>query len=389
MGDIWVSALNRDKYLLAEMVRPFVAVLTVLVLLFAGYSLAEILSNAVSGLLPIGAVAVLTGLKALISLEVLIPISLFIAVVVGFGRMQADSEITAMLSLGIGPRQFLRPVMGLACGLALCVAGLSLFARPWAYGLAHEISWRAAGTLNVNAMEAGTFYASQDGSQVIFLGRRAGPGTPAHKVFVARRQGEQTEIISAARANPVTKGPDGQRSVELLDVHMYRFDKNHPLQDQSLQAMRLTVDPDSPMTNAPSYSAVSASTAHLIKSDQPYNVAERQWRFSTGISTLLLAILGAVISRSQPRQSRYARFGPAILAYSLYYLACTAARTWVAHGNVGTFPGLWWAPALLVLTILCIWYGPGWHGRLRAFAKAPPSQPARSANPPTRFDPDA
>lgn len=371
------------------MVRPFVAVLTVLVLLFAGYSLAEILSNAVSGLLPVGVVAELTGLKALISLEVLIPISLFIAVVVGFGRMQADSEITAMISLGIGPRQFLKPVMGLAFGLAICVAGLSLFARPWAYEKAHEISWRAAGTLNVNAMEAGTFYASHDGSQVIFLGQRAGLGTPAHRVFVARRDGDQIEIISAARANPAAKGPNGQRSVELMNVHMYRFDKNHPLRDQSLQVMQLTVDPDNPVTDAPSYSAVAASTAHLMKSDEPYNVSERQWRFSTGISTLLLAILGAVISRSQPRQGRYVRFGPAILAYSLYYLACTAARTWVAHGNVGTFPGLWWAPALLALTIMCIWYGPRWIGRLRALKKMPPPQPARSINVPSGPNLDA
>lgn len=378
-GDLWFNALNRDTYLLSEIIRPFIAVLTILVLLFAGYSLTGILSNAVSGLLPIGAVATLTFLKVLIALEVLIPISLFIAVVAGFGRMQADSEITAMLSLGIGPRQFLTPVVGLAFGLALCVSCLSLFARPWAYRTSHNISSRAASTLNVNAMEAGTFYASQDGNQVIFLGQRSGPHAPAHNIFVARRQGTQTLIISAASAIPAVRGQDGQRDIELQGVHLYKFDKNHPTQNQAVQAMQLTVDPDSAITGASGYSATAASTLHLLGSNRPEDVAERQWRLSTGISTMLLAILGAILSRSRPRQGRYARFGPAILAYSIYYLLCTTARTWVEHGNVGPFPGLWWVPALLALTILCIWYGPNWARFLHMSAKTTKAAPASRA----------
>lgn len=348
-------------------------------MLFAGYSLAGILSNAVSGLLPIGAVAALTSLKVLIALEVLIPISLFIAVVVGFGRLQADSEITAMLSLGIGPRQFLTPVLGLAFCVAFCVSCLSLFARPWAYETAHEISSRAAASLNVNAMEAGTFYASQDGNQVIFLGERAGPNAPAHDIFVARRLGDQTLVISAASATPSATKPNGQRSVKLHDARLYRFDRNHPTKNQSLQAMQLMLNPSSSISGALRYSAVAASTAHLLTSSWPPDVAERQWRFSTGISTLLLAILGAILSRSRPRQSRYTRFGPAILAYSLYYLLCTTARTWVEHGIVGTFPGLWWAPVLLAVFILCVWYGPNWARRLHIRRR--PVSPASSLNP--------
>lgn len=336
------------------------AILVILVLLFAGYSLANILSNAVSSLLPMRDVLALTGLKVLISLEVLIPISLFIAVVVGFGRLQADSEITAMLSLGMGPRQFLAPVISLAFSLALCVSCLSLFARPWAYKTVHEISLRAAATLNVNAVEAGTFYASEDGNQIIFVGRRAGPNAPAHHIFVVRQQGDQTTVISAAKATPSSSYAGNQHSVNLHDVSIYRFNQKSPSQNQTLQAMQLTLNLTSAAIEPPHYSAVAASTFHLLKSDQPADVAERQWRFSTGISTMLLAILGAILSRSRPRQSRYTRFGPAVLAYSIYYLLCTTARTWVEHGNVGTFPGLWWAPTLLAVAIFVIWYGPSW-----------------------------
>ncbi|HTQ70583.1 MAG TPA: LPS export ABC transporter permease LptF [Acidocella sp.] len=363
--------MKTDRYLTREIARPFAAILGILVLLFAGYSLAGILSDAVNGLLPMGAIAALTSLKTLISLDVLIPISLFIAVLAGFGRLQADSEITAMLALGIGPRQLLRPVLGLALGMAICVACLSLFVRPWAYATSHDIARRAAVMLNVNAMEAGTFYASPDGARVIFLGNRAGPHAQARNVFVAQRDGNHIEVIFAGSATPATAGADGRRSVHLSDAHVYEFDRDAPGSDQSLEAAGLNVDPDGTIPGAAGYSPVAAGTARLLASRNPADIAERQWRFSTGLSTLLLAVLGAILSRGRPRQSRFAKFGPAILAYSAYYLLCTTARTWVEHGDVGRFPGLWWAPAALAIAMALIWYVPA----LRRFFRPPPKGP--------------
>ena len=360
--------MKTDSYLIREITWPFAAILGVLVLLFAGYSLTQILSDAVNGLLPMGTIAALAGLKLVISLDVLIPISLFIAVVAGFGRLQADGEITAMLALGMGPRQLLRPVLAVALGLAVCVSCLSVFARPWAYTASHSITRHAAAMLNVNAMEPGTFYASQNGAQVVFLGGRAGPHAAARNVFIAKRDGPYVEVVYAQGASPAVSGPGGQRSVHLSGAHVYQFDHGHPAQDQSLAAAGLNLDPDGSVVGNAGYSPVAASTAHLLASMKPADIAERQWRFSTGLSTLLLALLGAVMSRGRPRQSRYARFGPAILAYSAYYLLCTTARTWVQHGTVAQLPGLWWVPAALALAMLFIWYAPALR---RALQNAP------------------
>lgn len=385
----WFNILNRNKYLLSEIIRPFALVLVILVLLFAGYSLTEILSDAVNGLLPVGSVAALTALKVLISLEVLIPIALFIGVISGFGRLQADSEVTAMLSLGIGPRQFLTPVIGLALGLALVVSCLSLFVRPWAYSTVHNISRQAAAALNVNAMEAGTFYTNHNGDQVIFLEHRAGPAAPAHNIFVARQNGNETEVIFAGSAPPAFTNNAGKRSVQLSDVRVYQFNKADFTQNKSLHASVFTLGLNNPIVGSPTYSAVAASTWHLLHAQTPANIAERQWRFSTGLSTLLLAILGAILSRSRPRQNRYARFGPAILAYSVYYLLFTSARTWVQHDAIGAFPGLWWVPLLLAIAIIVIWFAPRWLHHVRNLLHKPDSPANSPATWPTASNQDA
>ena len=212
-------------------------------------------------------------------------------------------------------------------------------------------------------------------AQVVFLGSRAGPHAAARNVFIAKREGGQVEVIFADLASPAVAGPNGQRSVHLSGAHVYEFDNGHPMQNQSLVAAGLNLDPDGSLPGAASYSPVAASTAHLLAASDAADIAERQWRFSTGLSTLLLALLGAALSRGRPRQSRYAKFGPAILAYSAYYLLCTTARTWVQHGQVGAFPGLWWAPAALALAMALLWYAPSLRRAWRATPRPHPASP--------------
>ncbi len=370
-----------DRYLLRGTFRPFAATLSVLVALFAGYSLAGILADAVSGLLPVGVIAALAGLKVLIALDVLIPVALFIAVVTAFGRLQADCEMTALQALGISPLRLARPILVLALGLAFCVACLSLFIRPLAYAESHTITERASAMLNVNAMRAGTFYASNNDGQVIFLGDRPGRST-AQGVFVTHESNGGFEVIYAQHAEPAVMQAGGQRVVHLSEAHIYKFDLRQPENDQVVEAAGMNVDPDGAPPASPGYSPVAASSRQLAGSQSPVDIAELQWRISTGISTLLLAFLGVTLGRGGPRQNRYGNFGTAILAYSAYYLICTTARSWVQHGQVGEVPGLFWAPAGLAIILAVSWHLPTLRAAIRRLGFALPVTPRpRAADP--------
>src|SRR6201996_2742754 len=122
-----------NRYLLRAIVGPLALVLLVLAVLFTSYGAAGFLSDAVNGLLPMNMIAQVIGLRTLIALEVLIPISLYLAVVLALGRMYVDSEITALFALGVTPARVMGVVLGLSLCTAVAVAGLSLVARPWAY----------------------------------------------------------------------------------------------------------------------------------------------------------------------------------------------------------------------------------------------------------------
>ena len=247
----------------------------------------------------------------------------------------------------------------LAGSLAIVVAVLSLSVRPWAYQASHELTKRAETLLDVDYMEAGTFYVGDHGNRVIFVEHRDGPKAPATNIFVRATHEDHPRIIYAERAHQAPKtAVDDSPDVYLNETHVYDFlPEGHP-DDSVMTVQEIAVPTGNRSVKLPEYSATAASTAALIASRAPEDAAELQWRFSTPIATLLLGLLGVPLSRTKPRQSKYAKMGTAILIYSAYYLLCTSARTWVQHGTVARFPGIWWVPALLFLVLAGFTYWP-------------------------------
>jgi lipopolysaccharide export system permease protein len=93
------------------------------------------------------------------------------------------------------------------------------------------------------------------------------------------------------------------------------------------------------------------------------DVAELQWRLTTPLGTVFLALLGIPLSRAVPRQGRYARFAAAVVAYAAYYNVKALAKTWVERGVVGPVPGLWWVDVLLAVVVVLLLWRPWPQGR--------------------------
>jgi lipopolysaccharide export system permease protein len=355
-----------DRYLMREILKPLAAALGVLAVLFTSYGAASFLSDAVNSLLPTDMLSRLVGLRTLIGFEVLIPISLYLAVVLAFGRMHGDSEFTAMSALGIGPARVMGTVVVVSSCTALAVAALSLLVRPWAYRTSHELSNRAAASLNTNDMDAGTFYVGEQGNRTIFIERRARRRAVAHNVFVQLKRPDGTRIIYAGTVEQMPQArPDGGSQLHMMDAHVYDMPQASDGGGLVMSVKDLVVQLASTQVEPPGYSSLAAGTAALAASNSPPDIAEFQWRLSTSASTLLLGMLGVPLARSRPREHKYAKMGMAILIYAGYYLLYESARTWVQNGVIPAFPGLWWAPAALGVVLVVALLAPrlAWRRR--------------------------
>jgi lipopolysaccharide export system permease protein len=107
------------------------------------------------------------------------------------------------------------------------------------------------------------------------------------------------------------------------------------------------------------YRVKSAPTASIARSEDSEEIAEFQWRLSTPLATLLLAMLGVPLSRSSPRRGKYAKVTTAVVIFAVYYNLSALAKKWVEKGILDTLPGIWWIQFLLAgLLVVLLWQPP-------------------------------
>lgn len=341
------------RYLNREILSPLVTICTILVVIFAGYSATRYLPDAANGLMTGKTVLSLVLLKILIALEVLIPITLFLSVITVLGRLHVESEVIAMQASGICERTLMIAVFRLSFVVALLVAGLSLYARPWAYEKSYWLKADAEANFDFSRLKPGRFQEIGEKKYVVFLENIHESQERAEGIFIEQRNESFREIIRAREAwqeiDPVT----GQKSIVLHDG--YHYELVATIGETSLfrfQNFRLILAPKE--IESIGYRRKAASTASLATSPLAEDRAEFQWRISTGFSTVLLGLLGIPLSRTAPRQGKSANIFMGVIIFAIYYNMTAVAKSWMEQGVVGSLPGIWWPHVLLAVLLIAL-----------------------------------
>ncbi len=343
-----------DRYLIGEIGKPLLVVCTVTAAIFASYSSAQFLADAAAGTLMAEAVAKLIALKVVVAMEVLLPVALYLTVVLGLGRLHADQEMTVLSACGVSPWRVHGAVLRLAVPVALLVALLSLYGRPWAYQQSYQLKARAEEDFNVAQMQPGRFYDNPRGNRVLMaegvdrdLDRLTG-------VFISSQVGDKRRVAHARQAYRRVDPDSGTATMVLVDGSLYLLDRDGS-KDRVTRfgEMRLHLTP-----RRLGYKRKAAQSLDLASSSDPQDVAELQWRLSTPVTTLLLSMLAVQLSRAAPRGGRYAKLLVAVAIFALIYQFGALVKTWVEQGLVAPFPGIWWLDVLLVLVLATFLWRP-------------------------------
>jgi lipopolysaccharide export LptBFGC system permease protein LptF len=157
-----------------------------------------------------------------------IPMAVLIGVLLGLGRMSADSEIIALTALGIGRRRILLPVGVMAVGGLLVSLAMTLWLSPLALR-------------TFRATEA-TLIASQISFQVqprvfderfpqliLYISDVAASGTQWHGVFLADTSGEGgSRLTLAERAIVIPEPSQGKLELHLQGGSTHEFYRDRP-----------------------------------------------------------------------------------------------------------------------------------------------------------------
>jgi lipopolysaccharide export system permease protein len=99
--------------------------------------------------------------------------------------------------------------------------------------------------------------------------------------------------------------------------------------------------------------AAAKPTRDLLRSGALADRAELHWRIAWPLSLFVLALIAVPLSRTSPREGRYARLGIALFVYLIYQNLLFTARLWVERGITADAVGMWWVHA--VAALLGLW----------------------------------
>jgi lipopolysaccharide export system permease protein len=351
-----------DRHISLEILRPFAMGLGLLVLVFIGFSAAKQLSAAAAGQLEMLTAFKLVGLNTLVTLEILLPSAFFFSVLAAIGRLYRDSEMSALYAAGISRARILEAVLKLALVIALITGAISILGRPWAFRTSYELESKALAKFDLKKIATGEF-VNMSGSDYIFIATDLELERGQHKgVFLQKKyeKAGRTEIIVAEAAELPVLNPGQAMQAEFFNGYNYLLDLKEQ-RDITLKFESLIVRLDNQKAQE-QYRRKAETTLKLAKSDQPKDIAEFQWRVTTPVATVLLALMAVPLARSQPRESRMRNVLIAVGIYIGLFTMTSVVRTGIEQGRLGELPGLWGA-YLLEIILLAVLVSQPWMKR--------------------------
>ncbi len=342
-----------ERYLIREILLTFAGVALLLILMFFSNTLIMILADVVEGDFPAKVIATLFALKASGNLVFILPLSLFLGVMLGLGRLYSDSEMSAMYACRVTPGRVLASIAKLAVVVAIVVAVLTLWFAPWAEGRSADMMDEVAASTEVEGIVAGRFNAGGRAGEVFYVEEIDHAAKRLTGLFAHSREGERSQVISAGRAYQRRDPESGERYLVLEDG--YRFEGTPGQADFRIVAFErhgLRIPRREVVYGGRQRYAVP--TATLWESTELRDIAELHWRFAVPISTLLLALLAVPLSRTNPRQGRYGKVFIGILVYVAYNNLLTVGRTALEAGQYPSWLGLWWVHALVLVVVVTL-----------------------------------
>ncbi|MCS6948425.1 MAG: LPS export ABC transporter permease LptF [Steroidobacteraceae bacterium] len=351
------------RYIFREFIGNWLAVALVLSGLVFANQLTRMLERAAEANLPSDVVLAVTALSFGANAEITVPLSLLLAIVLTYGRLGHDGEMTAIRAHGVSVWRSARGIVIFAVCVSLLLAGLTLALEP-ALARAQQARLDAAyQRAQLSAFDPGRFTQLPGTPIVIHVAGSAADGGLRGLVYL-QRSDRALEVIVAERARYASDAAGASLTLTMEDGMRVLGEPGSAIVQQ-LRFERLRVQLPLPRVERRRDARDTLPTRDLIAAVHPLDRAELQWRWSMPLMCLMLSLAAIPLAQLRPRQGRYARVAPALLLFFLYINLLAAARGAVGRGTLAAVPGLALVHVGVALLLALAWWPPWQRWRRR------------------------
>ena len=351
------------RYLMREVYTAVVVTTALLLLILISNQLIIYLDKVAAGQLSLHTMMQLMVLQLPRLLSFLLPLGMYLSILLVYGRLYSDNEMTVLFASGISQARLLGMTFLYTLVLALVVAILMLWIEPSIVRYRDEVVAKAIAIASVDKLLPGRFQSVTGSKWVFYAQDLSQDHRHLGHVFAARpsdsvgKDGNCAwEVVSAQSASLEGIGKDESQFLILRNGLRYQGmpgEKDYQLIQYEKYGLR---------TQTPPFLAGMKLKERVLPSSVLWQerhsntaaAAELQWRIATPISALLLAMLAVPLSRVRPRQGRYGRFLPAILIYIVYANMIFVGRAWAKNGTVAAGFSIAWVHSVFFVILLVL-----------------------------------
>jgi len=346
------------RYLSRELFTSMAAVTGILLMILMSSRLIYQLTAAAAGKIPLEIVFFTLLLRMPSFLEMILPLSLFIAILLAYGRLYAESEMTVLTATGFSNTRLLGYTLLPAGFITLMVAFFSLYLSPLGAQKMEDLYRKQATMTEFELLAPGRFQGTDKGTRVTYTEGLSDDKSQMNNVFIA----DGNTILLAKSGTQQVNADTGSRFLELhqgkrfdiapgkLDVEILDFDL-YGVKIAGEQAERRKIKKE------------AVPTSELFGSDLARHVSQLQWRFSLIIMVPICAMIAFPLSKVNPRQGRFARLFPAIILFMVYITLLISLRGMLSKGSISPALGMWWVHGVYALIGTGLLFIPEWNRR--------------------------
>ncbi|XOZ34707.1 LPS export ABC transporter permease LptF [Halomonadaceae bacterium KBTZ08] len=328
------------RYLGRQVLTTMAAVALVLLLIFMSGRFLQYLASAAEGEYAANIIFIVMGYRLPEFLELILPLSFFLAILLTYGRMHQESEMTVLTACGVSERQVLLLTLGPGVLVALMVGAMSLWLTPAGIQQVDRIFADQAQRTGFEMLAPGRFQEMGSANRVTYTRALSDDKQTLKGVFMAEGQEDGRFTLMKADKGTQIVEDEGGRFLVLHDgVRFEGRPGGAEFDAMTFEDYGLRIEPPSGVSTGSSREG--KPTLALMDSGKKADQAMVHWRLSLPLLVLVVTVLGIPLSRVNARQGRFFHLLPGILVFIGYLGILILGRDAIASGQLPSWVGLW------------------------------------------------
>ena len=341
------------RYIFREILVPFAFGLGIFTFVLLLARLLRLIELVVNRGIPVANVARVFAYLLPAFLEVTVPMAMLLAILVAFGRLSADSEITALRSSGVSLYQLAPPVAMFVAIVTVATAGLAWYARPWGNRALRTAMWDIARSRASAGLKPQVFNDEFPGLIIYAEQIDTASDQLEHVLISDDRDPQQSNSVFARAGYMITDGEHETVTLRLLDGTIHTTDSEARTSyqtefrsyDVNLDLRAALADAQEKRDNPKEQSIDQLRAAIVAKQGggkpATAELVEYHRKFAIPFACVVFGLIAMPLGIQPARAVRSRGFAVSLVVIFAYYILLSTGQGLAEQGRVPPLVGLW------------------------------------------------